>query len=190
MLKNKLDVDKYNISLLTIGSPVSINNGYNLKILYNMKEFVIQTPLCKVLEVDMKAKKPYINIAFPLSKNFAYFQFFGGLNQDIMDALETYSKREDYDILKKMKIDPESESDNPLEDNFDSSSERTNDSTMVIKIKLKKETMYFNKDKNEMSGLEIKEGDKVIGLLQNKGVFVDQYNANFRWTASQMLKFV
>lgn len=162
----KLNVKKYNISQLILDAPQKITNGYNFRILYNGNDFCLQTPLCLVNEVDIKSPKPYIKVSFELAKNFSHFQFFCGLNQQIKEMVESRG------FVK----------------NFDSSSKREND-LMTLYIKLNKETKYFDKKQTEISGLEIKKGDKVVILLENRGVFADEKGVIFRWTGSQILRF-
>ena len=162
----KLNVKKYNISQLTIDAPHKITNGYNFRILYCGNEFCLQTPLCYVDEVDVKSKKQYIKVSFELSKNFNHFQFFCGLNQQIKETVESKG------FIQEL----------------DSSSKREND-LMILRIKLNKETKFFDKKQTEISGLEIKKGDKVVVLLENKGVFADEKGVIFRWTGSQVLRF-
>ena len=176
----KLNVKTYNITQLKIARPVKIPNGFNLKTLYNSQDFQVQTPLCKITEINLDNDKPYLKIKFTISNNFQHFQFFFGLNQLIIENLEKHSKT-NLAIMKKVNEN--------IEGNFSSSINKIDDEEIEILIRVNKETLYFNKTKDQIHNSELKVGNKVVALIFNKGIFVDNYNANLRWTATQILKF-
>ena len=90
----KIDVKTYNISFLNILKPTSRTTGYNSKIVYNNKDFKIQTPLCTIIDIDTKSEKPSILVKFNLSKNFSYFQFFSNIHEIAIEHLLRMCKME------------------------------------------------------------------------------------------------
>ena len=170
----RLNVKNYNIGNLKLTKPYTRPTGYNSKILYDAKDFKIQSPLCTVKEIDTKGQKPFIKISFKISNNFNHFQFFSNIKEICIEhLLKCITNLSEEEIRK----------------NFISTIEKNSDSEMIIKIKLNKSTLYFNKEKKEIHGLEIKPDDKVILLLKTNGLVWDSVSASQVWICLQCLKF-
>jgi len=184
-VETKLDVKMYNISLLTITPPKKTNGGYNLKILYNNKNFNIQSPLCKIVDINYNSKvskNNYIILSFIIGKNFNHFQFFGVLEHQIVEEMGKYFKNSKYDILN------ETGSEN-LEDVVNININRIKEIQMTVKVKILSDVLFFNKEKTEISGKELEIGDKVVLILKTNGIFCDSKSASLAWKTSQILKF-
>jgi predicted transcriptional regulator len=163
----KLNVKNYNYSLLKFLTPKKIKNGYNIKLVYNQKDFVVQSPICTIEEIIDNI----IILKFQISNNFNHFQFHFGLNKQMVDHVE----------MKSVEYDFTSEP-------FNYSVEKIDDASMLIKLKTNNETLYFDKTQREMTKYDIKKGDKVAFLMYSKGIFADRKGVNFCWTASQIMK--
>lgn len=170
---DKLDIKNYNISKIKILNPIKRSNGYCSKILYNSKEFKIQTPLCTVREIDIKSEKPYIKISFKISKNFNHFQFFSNVHELCIENLITNTKNDEESVREK----------------FIKNFEKENDSEIVMKLKLNKSTLFFDKNKTEISGLEIKKNDHIICSIKTNGILYDEKSSTQMWNCIQCLKF-
>jgi hypothetical protein len=181
----RIDVKTYNISLINIESPKERNlSNYNSKILYNNNNFNIQSPLCTVIDIDTKSESKYIHMKFNLSSNFNHFQFFSNINELSIEYLKKISKNHKYNILTNKNKTEES-----IRESFIPTTNKLSDSEMIIKVKLNKSTTYFDKEKTEISGLEIKKNDKVVCILKTNGILVDQNTASLTWICQECLKF-
>lgn len=169
----RIDVKNYNIGFLNISRSTQRPDGCNSKILYNNKDFKVQTPLCIVKEIDLKCDKPFIKVSFKISSNFNYFQFFSNINELCIEKLtKTWDLDED-EVRHK----------------FLPTTEKNKDSEMIIKIKVNKSTIYFNNKKQEIHGLEIKKEDKIVCMLKTNGLISDSDSASQVWIALQCLKY-
>lgn len=162
---DKINVKQYNINKLKILPEMKTKIGYNSKIQYNNNNFLVQTPVCEVLENDYENN---CTIKFNIQKNFSHFQFFYSLEQSILDFLEKskYGSRE----------------------KFISSLNRTEDGEMIMKIKLNSKCLYFNKNQDQIIKYDIKIGDKIIIVLETKGIWMDNISCTMKWNSYQILK--
>lgn len=179
----KIDVKNYNIGLLNVKNPTYRKNGYNSKILYNGKDFKIQTPLCVVKDISTKSDKPFILVSFKIATNFNFFQFFSNIHEICIEHLLKYSKNPNFDILKNVS------DEEAIRKAFKATVEKQNDAEMTIRIKLNKNTLFFNKEQNEISGLEIQKEDKIVCILKTNGIVSDINTASQVWVCTQCLKF-
>lgn len=170
----KLNVKDYAIGNLKLTKPYSRPNGYNSKILYNGKDFKVQSPLCTIKEIDIKNQKPFIKVSFKISNNFNHFQFFCNIKEICIEHLGKYITQSSEDEIREK---------------FISTIEKNKESEIIIKIKLNKSTIFFDKEKKEIHGLELKQGDKVILLLKTNGLLWDDISASQVWICLQCLKF-
>jgi hypothetical protein len=167
----KLDINSYNINKLVIQTSTKTKIGFNSKIKYNDLDFIIQTPVCKVLEIDQDCRNPFCRVSFPLNKNFTHFQFFYGLEEKVLEYIENFKKIE---------------SEN-LRETFVSSLERT-ENEIILNIKLKPKTLYFDKHKTQIPKYDVKKDNKVILLLDTKGIWIDEISCIMKWNSVQILK--
>jgi len=174
----KINVKTYNVSLLTIGQTIKRPSGWANKILYNNKNFSIQTPLCEVLEVNTK-NQPHIHLKFKLSKNFCHFQFFSNIEEIIINKIISSDT-----ILKNIE-----KKEKNARESFIRTVEKISDSEMTLRIKLTASTEYFDKQKEQISGLEIKKGDNVVCLIKTQGIVSDDNTASQLWLCQQCLKY-
>lgn len=181
----KIDVKTYNLSLFTITNPVKTTAGYFSKILYNNCDFKLQTPLCTVTEVNTKIDKPYMFIKFMISVNFNHFQFFSNIYEISIDYLSKYMTLN----TKIRLLENVANVDEKIREAFVKTANKQSNSEMMIKVKLNKSTMYFDKNKSEISGLEIEAGDKVVCILKTQGISSDKNTSTQAWTGIQCLKF-
>lgn len=182
-IMRKLDVKNYNISLLNIHNPVRRKTGYNSKIMYSGKDFKVQTPLCVVKDINLKSDKPFIQLSFKIASNFSYLQFFSNVHELCIENLTKNSTNPSYDILKNVNGEEE------VRKAFQATVEKTNDVEMTIRMKINKSTLYFDKDRKVISGLEIQKGDKIVCIVKTNGLVADNNTATQVWVCLQCLKF-
>ena len=60
---------------------------------------------------------------------------------------------------------------------------------MNINMKIRKNTLFFTKNKQEISGLEFKRGDYVVCLIKPNQLSMDSISANHSWDCVQCLKW-
>lgn len=180
-----LDIKTYNISMLTINPPVEKKGGYYISdILYNKLNFKFQSPLFKIVKIDLKADKPYMLAKFKLANNFEYYQFFSGIFELCIEHLMKFYGHPRMSILKNT-----DGTEDDVRKNFKTNTDKISDAEMCFKIKLNKQTLFFDSKKQEISGLELKQGDKIVCILKTKGLVSDNNTASQMWTASQVLRY-
>lgn len=179
---NKIDVKTYNLSFFNVSSPVQTSCGHFSKILYNNADFNIQTPLCKVIEINVKTPKPYMIIAFGIASNFNHFQFFSNIYELSIEYLQKYIAR--HKLLENIVNTEEN-----IRKAFVRTVTKQGDTEMHIRVKLNKSTLYFDKHQSEISELEIEVGDKVVCILKTQGISSDKNTSTQAWTGVQCLKF-
>lgn len=177
----ELDVSSYNIKQIKM-EPLKIREkSYKIEIKYFQKYFYIQSPLCTIQNIIYTSDENNISnliVLFKIDKNFNYYKFFGGFDSQIFDYVNEFS-------LKHRLISKEN-----IQDLFHSAWYQNDDKTkIIINLKVNQETKYFDKNKNIIHGLELNIGDKIIGLLTTKGIFIDEKGINYRWTGKQILKY-
>jgi len=184
---NLIKIKDFNISSVGIKNPLKRTNGYGSEIAYNGLSFVIQSPVVELSHVEVKGdneeKKKYLAGTFQLSDNFEYFQIFCSIHELIIRYLVRYSTYPDYDILKNT-----DGSEDEIREKFTSSINKSSNSNMFIKVKLTNETMFFDKKKYKISGLELNKGDKVIFIIRPNPIVSDNESAAQSWTCIQCLK--
>lgn len=174
-------VPDFNISSFVIHPPVQRPKGdYGSVLNYDNDDIIVQTPVCYVNCVNVKEN--YINIQFKLSDNFEYFQFFSILHELIIKHLIRYQGNENYNILGDSSGDPDD-----IRKRFVPYIKKMNDTEMLISLKLLKKTEYFDKNKQEISGLEIKQGDYVVCIIKSNQLSMDSISATHTWNCLQCL---
>lgn len=180
---NIINIPEFNISSFSIGIPNKRNpNGYGSVIKYDGQDTIVQTPICKVEHIDTKDSQN-LSLIFKLSKNFEYFQFFCSLHELIIRHLCRYAENNKYLILDDTRGDHE-EVRKLFSPNIFKS-----DTNMYVKLKLNKKTQFFEKNTQEISGLEIKRGDYVICIIKANQISMDDKSANHTWDCIQCLKW-
>ncbi len=179
-----VDIKNFNISSLSLTNPLQRSNGYGFKLIYDGSDFRFQLPLCVVLDVNIKGDKSFIYVSFKFSDNFDYFQFFCIVYEMIIKHLCRYSTKQDYDILKNTDGSPEE-----IRESFKTTAKKINSRDMGVSMKIQKNTLFFDKTKREISGLEIKPGDTVVCMIKTNGVSVDETTAGQTWVCTQCLKW-
>jgi len=165
-MTKKLDINKYIINKFHIGSPKKTKIGLNLTINYDTDNFSVQTPVCKLVSIDCEDKSRCV-ISFIISKNFQYFQFFLALEEKIkQDCNNKYIDKQSY--ISSIK-------------NYENS-------RIEISIKLNTKTVLFDKKKEPISRYSLRKGDKVILLLETKGIWIDEVTYTMKWNAIQIVK--
>lgn len=180
MSEKLIDIKTFNISSLCILNPVARNNGYGSKLIYDGYDFKFQLPLCIVSNLD----ENHLLVKFELSENFDYFQFFCSVNELIIKYLIRYSTNPTYSILKNTDGNQDD-----VRAAFKSTIFKIDTTNILIKLKVLKSTLYFDKTKREISGLEIKPGDKVVCMISPNPIVSDDISASQVWTCTQCLKF-
>lgn len=175
-----IKISDFNISSFAIGIPMKRpKGGYGSQLKYNGNEIIIQTPICLIDYID----KETMGITFKLADNFEYFQFFCSIHELIIKYLMRYNNNEDYDILTNISGNEE------IRKNFNSYVKKINDTEMNINMKIRKNTLFFTKNKQEISGLEFKRGDYVVCLIKPNQLSMDSISANHSWDCVQCLKW-
>ena len=184
-------VKDFNISSINIGFPIKRTNGYGIEIKYKSSNIVIQTPICKVEEIHFKetvdeetnvVTKPYMIVSFKLADNFEYFQFFCSVHELIIKFLCRCSENENYEILSETQGDHEE-----IRKRFVAYAKKYDDKEMSIKLNIYKNTSYFQKNTNSISGLEVKRGDYVVCIINANQISVDDESATHTWDCKQCL---
>jgi hypothetical protein len=179
-----VDVETYNMSLLNISNPIKRNNGYGSQLTYNGNKFIIQTPLCIVSTVDVKNDN-FISLRFKLAQNFSHFQFFCSVHElNIRYLTRLYTNPNYNDILTSTDGSEES-----IREVYDQAVKKVNNTEMYMELKLKKSTLFYNNKKDEMSGLEIEPGDRVVCLIKTNGLVFDEKSANQAWICEECLLY-
>jgi hypothetical protein len=177
-----VDVETYNISLLNISNPMKRNHGYGSQLTYNGSKFTIQSPLCIVSVIDTKQDNT-LCVYFKLSQNFSHFQFFCSVHEINVRYLTRLFTNPNYtDILTTTDGTEES-----IRKVYDQTVKKVNTTEMYMELKLKKSTTFFNSKKEEISGLEIEPGDRVICLIKTNGLVFDEKSANQTWVCDECL---
>jgi hypothetical protein len=175
-----LDLEKdYNLQYIKLSAPKRIRQCYKeqktkafqYRLLYNNIPFLIQTPLSKVVERKVSTSGRHINeivITFPIEYNFLHYQFFGAVDTIIRDSLP-----KDVELFNHIETDD----NNNLE--------------MILKLKATQNTIYSDIRKQKIDGFDIKAGDKIVALIETKGIYrdVDGTSATCKWTARDVLKW-
>lgn len=174
-------VPDFNISSFVINPPSKRPKGdYGSVLNYDNNDIIIQTPVCCVNNVDIKEDS--MNIKFKLSDNFEYFQFFSILHELIIKHLIRYYGNDNYNILSESSGDPDD-----IRKRFIPYIRKMNDTEMLISLKLLKKTEYFDRNKREISGLEIKPGDYVVCIIKSNQLSIDSISATHTWNCLQCL---
>lgn len=183
-------VKDFNISSINIGFPIKRKSGYGIEIKYDTSNIVIQTPICKVEKIVMKESieengtiiKPHMIVSFKLADNFEYFQFFCSVHELMIKFLCRCSENPNYEILSKCSGNHEE-----IRKNFVAYARKFDDKEMSLKMILHKNTNFFQKNTNSISGLEVKEGDYVICIINANQISVDEDSATHTWDCKQCL---
>lgn len=179
-----INVPDFNISSFSIGAPLKRRNkGYGCILNYNGNDIVLQTPLCKIESINLKEENT-LSIVFKLSDNFEYFQFFCSLYELIIKNLCRYSINNKYDILSGCEGDHEK-----IRKVFKSHVSKINDTDMIINLKVKNNTLFFDSNKQSISGLELNVGDYVVCIIGSNQVSMDEDGSVHTWDCKQCLRW-
>jgi hypothetical protein len=178
-----INVPEFNISSFSIGTPMERHQGgYGSVVKYNGEDIILQTPLCKVEFVDYKEDK--LSIIFKLSDNFEYFQFFCSLHELIVKNLCRYAGSDKYKILSSCLGEHEN-----IRKKFTSYVIKMNDTDMIINLKLRKSSKFFERTKQSISGLEVKRGDYVVCMIKANQISMDEETSTHTWDCIQCLRW-
>lgn len=154
--------------------------SYNIEILYDNLPFEIQTPLCTIEKIIREGNEvKCFDISFTIQSNFTYYKFFNIFDLRLKKFIENFNDK--HNIIQ-LNIE---ETFKGGQDEF----ETEESIKLCIHLKVNQETIYFDKNKKCISVHDLKEQDKVVGLIKTKGVFMDTKGINYRWTGNQILKF-
>ena len=134
------------------------------------------------MKMEEKTNPKQLLVSFPIGDNFAHFKFFGSLNNFIYEYIKKFMVRNK--IMESK--DVSSKYNSGCYELSKADSDLTN---YMIELKLDKSTKYYNKNK-ETIRFSIKENDSIVFLFYTKGVFLDRFAINYRWTAKQVLKLI
>lgn len=177
-------IKDFNISSIGFSNPMKRNNGYGCKLIYDGNDFRFQLPLAIVNDVDLDGDKPTITVNFKLSDNFDYFQFFCIINELVVKHLGRYATNPNYDILKDTDGSQEE-----IRDVFYTNINKVDGTDIKCVLKVNKSSLYFDNKKSEISGYEIKPGDKVVCMVKTNGLVVDNKSSGLHWICTQCLKW-
>lgn len=179
-----INVPEFNISSFAIGIPKKRHNdGYGSVLSYNGDDIIIQTPICRVEYIDTKEENQ-LCLSFKLSDNFEYFQFFCSLHELIIKHLCRYAENQQYDILINTKGEHED-----IRKCYISSITKWNDTDMYLKLNILKKTQFFEKTKQQISNLEIQNGDYVVCIIKANQLSMHIDNASNSWDCIQCLRW-
>lgn len=182
---NILNIKDYKVSKLKFIPRRLKENSYNISLLYQNKEFILQSPLCTIKSIQRKENNTsdiiLLDVTFKLKKEtFNYNTFFGTLDLQIHNYIKEFINNKDIQLTSN------------FEDIYKPAylKDEINDCLYItLHLKVTKETLYFNKNKSKIHHLELKPNDKIVFLFYTKGVFLDNNGINYRWTATEILKY-
>lgn len=58
----------------------------------------------------------------------------------------------------------------------------------ILNIKINSKTLIFDKNKNQITKYDIKAGDKIISMIDTKGIWIDDFSSTLRWNALEIMK--
>lgn len=178
-----LHYNDYSLSDINVLPPIPASGGHLFRFTYkHALDFVIQLPLCKVKNIVTDYDKPYVELSFPIKGNFKAFQMLGVLFNMCIETIQTY--RTSTSVYK----DVRGYTDDVVESHF-TFGDATEDGKKCIRVKLHKNTKFFDLQKKEILCFDVKTGDTVVALIKTRGLFADTQGANLAWNAHQILKY-
>lgn len=126
----KVDPNNYDIKDFVICKPMKTKIGFNYNIVYKSKDFIYQTPICKILETD---NEKYCKIIFDYTKNFSHFEFLNDIENKVkQNNYKSCIEYNEEEIIINVKLIPKSEYYNKIQERISKYNLKIGDKVILL----------------------------------------------------------